>query len=254
MFRAVRFAATYDFVIEPATLAAVQAMAPDVTQVSSERIAAELRRILVHANRVRGMTLLAEAELLKPILPEVAPHAAAIDGHWRAALGRLEQLRSPSFSLALAGLLDGMASAQEARRLGKRLRLSNKEIDRTSWLMEHSPEIRSAAALPWPKLQRLLAHEGGAELVALGEASLPADDPGLVRCRESLSRPEAERNPPPLATGDDLIAHGFKSGRHFAALLEHLRDAQLEGTIATRGEALAEAKRWLEQHHAGKRG
>ena len=45
LLRAVRFTATYGFVLEPATRAAVEAMAPEVTAVSGERIGAELRRI-----------------------------------------------------------------------------------------------------------------------------------------------------------------------------------------------------------------
>jgi tRNA nucleotidyltransferase (CCA-adding enzyme) len=75
-------------------------------------------------------------------------------------------------------------------------------------------------------------------------AVLPADDPVLRLCREKLALAESERNPPPLVTGDDLLAHGLRSGRHFAELLEHLRDEQLEGRLSTREEALAEAERW----------
>jgi hypothetical protein len=75
-------------------------------------------------------------------------------------------------------------------------------------------------------------------------AVLPADDPALRLCREKLALAESERNPPPLVTGDDLLAHGLRSGRHFAELLEHLRDEQLEGRLSTREEALAEAERW----------
>ncbi len=253
MLRAVRFAATYDFALDEATLAAIQSMAADVAQVSNERIAAELRRILVHASRAHGLTLLAEAELLRPILPGLAEHAAAVDEAWQSAILRLEKLQAPSFALAFAAALEGMVAAKEARVLGKRLRLSNKEIDRTAWLLEPWPEMRQAATLGWPQLQRLLAHEGGAELMALAEASLPADDAGLARCRQQLARPAEEWNPPPLASGDDLLAGGLKSGRHFAALLEYLRDMQLEGRISTKDEALAEARRWVDQQPPTKR-
>jgi tRNA nucleotidyltransferase/poly(A) polymerase len=253
MLRAVRFAATYDFALDEGTLAAIQSMAADVAHVSSERIAAELRRILVHASRAHGLTLLAEAELLPRILPELAEHAAADDEAWQAALLRLEKLQTPTFALALAAALEGMVGAKEARVLGKRLRLSNKEIDRTAWLLEHWPEMRQAATLGWPQLQRLMTHEGGGELMALGEASLPADDAGLARCREQLALPAEEWNPPPLITGNDLLARGMKSGRHFAALLDHLRDMQLEGEISTKDEALAEARRWVDQQPPTKR-
>jgi tRNA nucleotidyltransferase/poly(A) polymerase len=253
MLRAVRFAATYDFALEPATLRAIQTMADQVAKVSSERIAAELRRMLLHASRSRGLTLLEESTLLAAILPELAPHAAANDARWKAAHGRLQRLDAPTFPLALAGALQGMVEPAEAQQLGRRLRLSNKEIDRTVWLMKHLPNIHEAEKLPWPRLQRLLSHEGSGELLALAEAALPVDDPGLTRCRVQMARPAEEWNPPPLVTGDDLLAHGLRSGKHFSALLEHLRDQQLDGTLHNREEALAAAVKWINEHPSQQR-
>ncbi len=245
LLRAVRFAAAYEFDIEPATLAAIREMADEVTTVSGERIGSELRRILAHGTRRRGAELLADAALLRPLVPELASHAAAGDVAWHAALARLARLVDAEFPLALAALLAGVVDNSAARQLGRRLRLSNREIERTAWLLKHLPAMAQAADLPWPRLQRLLAHEGGGDLVALAAAALTADDAGVARCRAVLAQPISEWNPPPLVTGDDLIAHGLAPGRHFAELLEHLRDEQLEGRLATRDEALAAAKRWI---------
>ncbi|MEX0586183.1 MAG: CCA tRNA nucleotidyltransferase, partial [Pirellulales bacterium] len=52
MLRAVRFAASFGFQIEPATLQAIQEMAPEVTTVSAERIGMEIRRMLTDSHRV----------------------------------------------------------------------------------------------------------------------------------------------------------------------------------------------------------
>jgi tRNA nucleotidyltransferase/poly(A) polymerase len=245
MLRAVRFAATYNFVLEPATLEAIRGMSDAVLQVSGERIGAELRRILTHESRSRGVALLAEADLLRPLIPELWPHAATNDSLWTSARSRLEKLTSATVPVALAALLHGMADEQQARALGQRIRLSNKELDGTIWLLRHLPDILSAASLPWPKLQRLLAHDRAGELLTLAASMLPESDPGLQRCREQLARPAEQWNPPPLATGDDLMAHGIRSGRHFSDLLEHLRDEQLEGRLHTLDETVAEARRWL---------
>jgi poly(A) polymerase len=250
MLRAVRFAATYDFALDLATFQAIRTMAGDVASVSGERIGAELRRILVHANRRRGAELLAETALLQQFLPEVAPHAVAGNAVWQTALKRLEALREPTFPAALAALLHGSVPPADVREVARRLRLSNNDADRVQWLVQHVDEMLAAATLSWPVLQRLLAHAGAAELLALAEATVGADDPGLVRCRERLALPAHEWNPPPLVTGNDLMAHGLKSGPHFAALLEHLRDEQLEGRLRAREEALAEAKRWMESRPA----
>jgi hypothetical protein len=130
--------------------------------------------------------------------------------------------------------------------------LSNKELHRTRWLLQQLPAMLDAAALPWPRLQRLLAHPGGDELLQLAQAILPPDDPGLIRCREQLARPADQWNPTPLVTGDDLISRRIKPGPHFAALLEHLRDLQLEGQLQTTEEAVQAAQRWIEASSANR--
>ena len=53
LLRAVRMSARFGLAIEPATEAAIRAMAPEVVAVSPERIAQELRRMLVHPSRAR---------------------------------------------------------------------------------------------------------------------------------------------------------------------------------------------------------
>ena len=248
LLRAVRFAATYDLTIDPATLHAVQAMAEQVAQVSGERIGAELRRIIVHKSRSAGAALLAEAKLLPPILPELAPHAAANDESWAAALSRLEQLQQPTVPLGFAALFFDMVDAAQVRDVGRRLRLSNKESDRIGWLLEQTPAMLDAASLLWPRLQRLLIHEGRDELLTLLAAMLPANDAGLARCRTALALPAEELNPPPLVTGDDLIRSGVRAGRQFSALLEHLRDRQLDRNILSMDDAIVSARLWLAEH------
>jgi poly(A) polymerase len=51
--------------------------------------------------------------------------------------------------------------------------------------------------------------------------------------------------PPPLVTGHDLMALGWKPGPHFGQILEAIQTAQLEGTLKTKEEALA----WLKTNH-----
>jgi poly(A) polymerase len=123
--------------------------------------------------------------------------------------------------------------------LGRRLRFTNREIERAEWLLKKLPEISQAEQLPWPRLQRLLVHEGAAELVALRAAMAGENDEAVRYCRERLAWPADRLNPPPLLDGGDLIAHGLAPGPRFAAILESIRDAQLNGEILTRAEALA---------------
>ena len=50
--------------------------------------------------------------------------------------------------------------------------------------------------------------------------------------------PPEQLNPAPILTGDDLIAAGFKPGPIFKKILHAVEDAQLEGKLHSRDEAL----------------
>jgi tRNA nucleotidyltransferase/poly(A) polymerase len=244
MLRAVRFAATFNFTIDPDTLRAIQEMSPQISTVSAERIGAELRRMLVDPNRRAALALLRETKLLAQVLPEVAELS---DGDFQETTRILAALKQPSISLALAASLilaprsSPLAphSALLAPSIGRRLRYTHKEIDRTAWLLDSQPLIATAPQLPWPKLQRLLTHEGASEVVALHEAVAGPDDAALDFCRERLAWPTERLNPPPLVDGRALVDHGLTPGPQFSELLEQIRDAQLNGEIHTREEALA---------------
>ncbi len=239
MLRAVRFAAAFNFTIEPDTLIAIQQMAPEINTVSAERIGSELRRMLIDPNRAQALSLLLETKLLAHVLPEVSSlSVVALDETSRI----LASLKLPSISLALAAALSFVLAAPDSplpAAIGRRLRYTNKEIDRTAWLLASEPLIAQAPRLPWPKLQRLITHDGALELLALYEAIAGADDPALAFCRERLGWPGERLNPQPLLDGSTLIQHGLTPGPHFSALLERVRDAQLNGEIRSQKDALA---------------
>ena len=237
MLRAVRFAAAFNFKIEPNTLAAIQVMAPEINTVSAERIGMEVRRMLIDSNRAAALKLLRETNLLPHVLPELADFSAV---DFNETVGVLTALEHPSISLALAALLlPATKSPLPASTVGLRLRYTNKEIERTAWLLANQPLIAQAPQLPWPKLQRLLTHEAAPELLALREAVAGPNDPALAYARERLAWPAEQLNPRPLVDGSTLIHHGLNPGPHFAHLLEQVRDAQLNGEIQTRDQALA---------------
>jgi tRNA nucleotidyltransferase/poly(A) polymerase len=236
MLRAVRFAATFQFTIEEATLDAIRRMADQIRVVSPERIAMEMRRMLVDPQRSHAVRLLLQTGLTPVVLPEIVP-GERLD----RALAVIDRLNAPNFPLALAALLAESGNASAPAEVGRRWRLSNKETEITMWLIEHRDALRGAAHKPWSAVQPVLAHEGAADLVALMEAALrvggdPLDD--VDWCRRMLARPRAELDPPPLVTGDDLLRHGLRAGPIYRELLEKLRDAQLDGQVRTTKEAL----------------
>jgi poly(A) polymerase len=50
--------------------------------------------------------------------------------------------------------------------------------------------------------------------------------------------PPEQIRPTPIITGDDLIAAGYKPGPQFKELLTVVEDAQLDGSISTKEEAM----------------
>ncbi len=239
MLRAVRFSAAFGFPLENDTLAAIRRMAGQVGSVSAERIAAEMQRMLVDPGRGDAVRLLLETGLAAAVLPEIVPEDDAGRQRLEQALAVLGRLERPGFPLALAALLCPWTETAAARRVCRRWRLSNKETERVVWLLQHRADLADARTKPWSALQPLLVSDGIEDLLALHVAAVPAGTDDLAYCRSLLAQPREALDPPPLVTGDDLLAHGVPAGPKFRFLLQRIRDAQLDGEIHTRSEALA---------------
>src|SRR5271166_1401711 len=72
MLRAVRFAARFDYKIDPATMLAIQHTAPQIHQVSCERVREELTKMLTEGRARPAFELLDTTALLPEVLPEIA--------------------------------------------------------------------------------------------------------------------------------------------------------------------------------------
>ena len=72
MVRAVRFAARFRYAIEARTFGAIFKLAPEIHQVSAERLRDELTKLLTEGAARRGFELLDETRLLPELLPEIA--------------------------------------------------------------------------------------------------------------------------------------------------------------------------------------
>ncbi len=258
LLRAVRFAATMDFALDPKTAEAVQLQAHEIRIVSAERIAQELQKMLVDPHRRRAMDLARELGLLAEIVPELAPvisstTAAETSPEWAATLRRLQLLNEPVFELAAAALLLALPnSGPAATAICKRLRMSNDETETIGWLLEHVADVHASKMQSLAQLKRLLAHANALNVVELARVDAMARDGDLscvMHCEEMLRQTPHERlDPPPLVTGDDLIALGLEPGRFFGQILDAVRDEQLNEQITTKDEAMAFVRRFLEQH------
>lgn len=242
ILRAARMATRFDLAIDPATRAAAKQMAGEIRVVSAERIAEELRKLIVHPNRARGVALLRELGLAEDILPEVS---GADRERAERVVAALAEPQATSFPLVLAALLHSLGAAV-SEAVGLRLRLSNAEIERACWLVANQSVLRDAPTMRASKLKPLLVHPGIGELLALHRALALTDQVGAehVDFCEAVIRdtPPEELCPPPVLTGADLIAMGLKPGPAFKPVLDAVREAQLEGRAATKEQALALAR------------
>src|SRR5712671_1572316 len=127
ILRAIRFGARLGYAIEPETWKAVCAMAPQVQQVSVERIQGELVRILTEGQAGHGFQLLQDSGLLPEVLPEV---------QWSTHLAKCLELleREAVKELAVAVLLHDL-DADRARSVVERLKFSRAEINHITALV-----------------------------------------------------------------------------------------------------------------------
>jgi poly(A) polymerase len=239
LLRAVRFATRFQLRLDAATDAAIRAMAGEIKAVSAERIAEELRKLLTDPRRADGMRLMAEVNLLAPILPEVAADVTS-------TLRVLEQLPAESsFSLTLAAVLRNVGR-RVAGQVCQRLKLSNTERERVEWLVANHDRLRDAPRMPPSVLKPLLAQPGISELLALHRAEAERVAGHVRFCEEKLREwPPDVLNPPHLITGDDLLALGIERGPAYKRLLDAVRTAQLDGDVTTKEQAIDLVRRLL---------
>ena len=230
MLRAVRFTATLGFSLDPETADAIRAMASELIVVSSERIAQELKKMLLDPHRRRAIQLTEDVELIRVIFPEL--DSVRRQSAWSLILRGLEVLRHPTFELAMALLLKELRTQPNPRTICLRLRLSNDETDRITWLVAHQSDLDHAPALRLANLKQILAHRYRDDLLEMHRVQQLATSSPLDSyqfCVDFLrDTPPEVLDPVPFVTGDDLIAMGFKPGPRFKSILDTTRMAQLK--------------------------
>jgi len=177
MMRAVRIASQIAFTIEDNTFASMQKNAPLINKIAGERVRDELFKILLSPVPADGIRLLKNTGLLKEIIPELLEGVDfAQKGHhvhdvWNHNLKTLEHCQSTSPITRLACLLHDVGKPKAARgegetrtfhnhevigsrmamEIGKRLRLSNDELNQlfrlVRWHMFTVTELQTDAAV-----------------------------------------------------------------------------------------------------------
>lgn len=139
--------------------------------------------------------------------------------------------------------------AEMSRVICERLRLTSKETEGICDLVRLHMIMHNVDKLKRSKLISLLSREDIGQLTALQDAdSLSADRSGdNPKSRKDfilskILELKAVWQVPPILTGADLIAAGYKPGPSFKSVLNKVREAQLEGELSTKAEALEAVK------------
>lgn len=156
----------------------------------------------------------------------------------------VEACDAPDLSMALAVLAEP-AGGDVLSRVQSRLRLSNQETKRSAWLHAGLADLDGGgdpARRPWSEVQPWVAHENATSLADIlrARASCGRGDAACAAWfTHEAARPKAETDPPPLVTGDELLAAGVPPGKPIGAALARIRALQLDGVIAGKAEAIA---------------
>lgn len=281
MLRAVRFAARLDYVIEPATFAAIQAAAPHVTEVSPERLRDELTKLLSEGHARRGFELLDETGLLAVLLPEVTrmkgvaqppqyhpegdvwihtmmmldglPAGTAATLAWGVLLhdvGKPKTFRSAAETgdrIRFDGHVD--AGVEIARKICDRLRFSNEDAEQILSLVANHMKFKDAEQMRASTLKRFVRLPRFDEHLALHRLDCLSSNKRLEAynfvTKFLAETPPEEVRPLRILGGNDLIRMGYPQGPRFGEILRTVEDAQLEGQI----ENLADAEAYVRQHY-----
>ena len=274
MLRAVRFAHTLGFAIEPATRAAIQKHAPDLAKISAERIENEFSRTLTESIKPGdALRELVELGLMKTIMPEILPMIGQEqppqfhpEGDvFEHTVLMLNLMKNPTRALAYTALLHDVGkpstafmgedrlrfhgherkSAEMAEEILRRLKLPVKEIRQIVTAVDGHMRFKDVQKMNKATLRKLM----GAEMFDLELELHRLDCSGSHRLLDNyeflLNKAEEMKNEPILPerwiTGKDLRELGIASGPRMGELLQLAYDAQLETRLPDRAALLA----WL---------
>lgn len=271
MLRAVRFAARFEYEIDADTFASIRHLAPQVRQVSRERLRDELTKMLTEGHARCAFELLDETGLLHELLPEIEkmkgveqpPQFHPEGDVWVHTLLLLSMLEAGmSKTLAWGALLhdvgkpptfrvapdrirfDGHVEVgvRMAEEICHRFRMSSEETQQIMALVANHMrfgDVESMKTSTFKRFIRLPNFDEHLELHRIDSLSSHAMLDLYRFTKEKMAQlPPEEVRPSPLVSGHDLIAAGYRPGPEFKEILSAVEDAQLEGSVRNKHEAL----------------
>ena len=271
MLRAIRFAARFGYKMDPATFSAIERLRPGIRQVSRERVRDELTRMLTEGHAQRAFELLDRSGLLREVLPEIEamkgveqpPEFHPEGDVFVHTLLLLEKLPYPcTRTLAWGALLHDVGKPPTFRRapdrirfdnhvnvgvkmseaICRRLRFSNSDTEQILALVGNHMRFGDVQRMKPSTFKKFVRLPRFDEHLELHRLDCESSHRGLgmysfTREQIELLAPEEVR-PQPLIGGDDLIAAGYEPGPLFKQALDAVEDAQLDGRLSSKEDAL----------------
>jgi len=235
--RGVRFAAKYALTIEEKTFNSIRDHASELAGVSVERIGEEMRKMLIHSSRVKSCKLIDQLDLDNAIFGDANRFDPMV----------MDALPSDiEFSVALSALAIGRGFSigddvgSICSHYRKVLDLSNSDRDSMKSILS----LLCIMSKNWDELsnakkKRLLSFEHAPESLEILKVLNSEHAQCILMERSKLELSSGGLHPDPYVCGADLIELGLKPGPNFKQVLDSTYDAQLEGDIRTKSEAIA---------------
>ncbi|MGI9014155.1 MAG: CCA tRNA nucleotidyltransferase [Phycisphaerales bacterium] len=247
MLRAVRFAARFNFNLEPATENAIRMRASQLRGISRERIGQEIAWMLSHPTRARAVALIESLGLDQPTLLESSMQCE------RRLLSALPEDADVAFGLAAWWLdrhgvrgNDDDDDAASLRSWRSAMVLSNDVFSRTKRIIQLQKDIITHWN-QWSVARRRRVMGEADAVAALTIARLHAQQQGNTVLDAALAHDAHPAPlPQPLLNGDTLMKSlRIGGGPRIGSILEAVFDAQLEERIETENEAIELARSML---------
>ena len=282
LLRAIRFSNHFDFEYEPRTEEAINELAHLVKDISKERVADELNKMMLHPRRSHSFRELEKVGILQHIIPEAMAQKGVeqpIRFHQEGdvlthSFKALHDMPEEWVSLELAWAVflhdigkpatyeekpdrihfDGHAelSAQIAYEILTRLKFPKAMVTKITWLINHHMTVGFIPEMKRVSQVNLFLHPWFEDLMRLHycdeHGSIPIDlglyETNMKLYNDFKNEKLLEDHFRPMLNGDEIMKlANLEPGPKVQDLLDLLREAQIEGDVKTKEEAEAFVKK-----------
>lgn len=291
ILRAIRFYTKLDFEIDPPTYQSIKKLYPNLTKISRERIRDEFNEILLSPNRIKGILMLYETNIIDIIIQDFSKLADVqqpiefhpegdVFEHTIMVLSKIEA--GDSLHLILATLLHDfgklytytfdlekqrmtfnehdIVGAQQTKEILRGLKYDNDTIEKVYYIISNHMKLHQKLAKSTVKrlmlkstdtgyiynhvfdeLLKLHKYEIGASLKSFTEKEKKNEEDllrNVIEIKAELDEELKKQALKRLITGYDVMNMGIEPGPIISEIITKVDDAQLDGIIKTRDQAL----------------